>query len=310
MTDQLEDLNSYPHELVGEPADPPAQPTTEEVEEGRRITAELRAAASARVPDLFGAGPWRLANSIAQLRAEANLANPARDKRSDGTIGNAEHATRFSDHNPWIVIAGWGVVRALDLDVDGLKLAEAFERLRQLANVNQLPQLRNGGYLILNRRITRPDWSGWNTYTGPNPHTSHGHASASRDVAGFDSRAPFGVFRYAPPPAPAPVPVPVPPVPGLPRWNLPAGHWYGHRNGPAASHGGFYPHERPAIQAIQRRFIAAGCVPGVADWRSGWADGLWEDATSAAARRWFARHRPGQQFADRIYSDDYAALNR
>lgn len=111
------------------------------------------------------------------------------------------------------------------------------------------------------------------------------------------------------PAAPAPAPS-VPGVPGLPGWSLPRGHYYGHKAGPAASHGGYYPAERGAVQAIQRRFIAAGCVPGITDWRSGWADGLWEDPTSAACRAWFARYRPGQPYTDRIYSDDYAVLGR
>jgi hypothetical protein len=118
-----------------------------------------------------------------------------------------------------------------------------------------------------------------------------------------------------PPTVPAAVPAPprtpsVPAVPTLPRWALPRGHWYGHRKGPAQSHGGHYAAERDEVQAIQRRFISTGCVPGMTDWRSAWADGLWEDATSAACRRWFARYRPGQQYTDRIYSDDYAVLAR
>lgn len=110
-------------------------------------------------------------------------------------------------------------------------------------------------------------------------------------------------------PAPAP-PLPTAPLalPGLPAWSLPGGHYYGHIKGPAASHGGFYEGERRAVQGIQRRFIAAGCVPGVSDWRSGWADGLWEDATTQACRRWFARRRPSQPFTTRIYSDDYGWL--
>lgn len=302
----MTELDTYPHDLSGPPADPPVQPTRDEIREGRRITAAERAAAAADAPDRFGAPPWRLAHAIAQLRAEANEANPGRDRTSDGTIGDAAHATRTSDHNPFILVAGWGIVRAWDGDVDGLDLPGTFERMRQAAAGGRLPQLTGGGYLILNRRITRPDWSGWNVYTGSNPHTGHGHTSVSRDLAGFDSRTRWGVFT----PPPVPVPVVIPPVPRLPAFTLPTGHWYGHRNGPAASHGGHHPYERPAVQAAQRRLIAAGCVPGVRDWRHGWADGLWEDATSAACRRWFARYRPGQQWTDRLYRDDWAVLGR
>ena len=67
---------------------------------------------------------------------------------------------------------------------------------------------------------------------------------------------------------------------------------------------------RDNVKWIQQRFIAKGCVSGVRDWRSGWADGLWENATDTACRTWFARFNPGQQYTDRIYRDDYAVLAR
>lgn len=103
------------------------------------------------------------------------------------------------------------------------------------------------------------------------------------------------------------------PLPGLPPWPLPGGHYFGHIAGPAVSHGGFYPAERKAVAAIQARFVAAGCVPGVAwgtDRAKRWCDGRWEDPTTEACRRWFARRRPGQPFTTRIYRDDYAVLSR
>lgn len=305
----LETVATYPWELVGNPADPPQPPTPAEIAEGRALEAELLEQARRSAPDVFGAAPWRLANAVVTFRAEANAANPARDRASDGTIGNAAHAANWtaSDHNPFVIVAGLGVVRAADTDTDGLDLAAAFERARAAAAAGRLPQVAAGGYFILNRRITAPDFSRWNVYTGANPHTAHGHTSMSRHPAGFDSRAPWGIFTQ--PATPQPVPT-VPPVPGLPAWTLPRGHWYGHMNGPTQSHGGWLAQERPAVQAVQRRFIAKGCVPGIGDWRHGWADGRWEDATSDACRRWFARFRPGQQYTDRLYSDDWAVLAR
>jgi hypothetical protein len=112
-------------------------------------------------------------------------------------------------------------------------------------------------------------------------------------------------------PTPAPVPSPAHAwVPDLPAWDLPAGHWFGNKAGGATQHGGFYIGERDNIKGIQRAFIVLGCVPGVSDYRSGWADGLWETATDVACRNWFARYRPGQQYTDRVYADDYAALQR
>lgn len=48
------------------------------------------------------------------LRDQLNERFPKRDKRTDGWIGNAEHASRRSDHNP--DKRGW--VHALDIDED------------------------------------------------------------------------------------------------------------------------------------------------------------------------------------------------
>ena len=57
---------------------------------------------------------WRLAKSIKTLLDQVNAENPHRRNDSDGGIGNAEHAARNSDHNPYIVVKGQGVVRAFD----------------------------------------------------------------------------------------------------------------------------------------------------------------------------------------------------
>lgn len=205
----MSELDTYPHDYAGEAAEPPATPTAAEVEEGRRIVAELHAAEPVEAPR-FGAAPWRVARSLEVLGAEANATNPNRDRRSDGTIGDAAHATRSSDHNPWVIVEGWGVVRARDIDVDGLDIAGAFERARIAAVEGRLPQLVGGGYLILNRRITSPDFSRWNAYTGPNPHTSHGHVSVSLARAQFDDGRGWGIFTAAAAPAPLP-PAPAPP---------------------------------------------------------------------------------------------------
>ena len=194
--------DTYPYELAGEEADPPEDPTPDEIAAGRAIRALERAAVE-EAPQLLTAAPWRVSRSLLQLRAEANASYPRRDRTSDGTIGDAAHATRSSDHNPWVIVAGWGVVRALDLDVDGLPVAAAWEKGRALARAGRLPQVTGGGYFIVNRRITAPDFSSWRAYYGTNPHTSHGHVSNSLSVAGFDSAAAWGLFGSTPAPTPA-----------------------------------------------------------------------------------------------------------
>ncbi len=135
---------------------------------------------------------WRNCKASLVLVEEVNARWPRRDKASDGTIGDAAHATRTSDHNPWVTVAGTGVVRARDIDKDGIDAAWLAEHLRQLGAKGD-PRLAGGGYIIFNRRITKPDFSGWRVYTGSNPHTAHLHVSFARDAAGFDSSASWGI---------------------------------------------------------------------------------------------------------------------
>lgn len=134
---------------------------------------------------------WRLANALVDLRNEVNTRWPGRDKSSDGTIGDAAHASRSSDHNPWVKdSAGVGVVRAIDVDVDGIDSGWLAEYLRQRGQGGDR-RLTGGGYVILNRRITNSDFSGWHAYTGSNPHTSHVHTSFS--LTHYDDRGSWGI---------------------------------------------------------------------------------------------------------------------
>lgn len=145
---------------------------------------------------------WRNCRASLSLLDEVNARWPSRSKVSDGTIGDAEHATRSSDHNPWLVIGGQGIVRARDITAKGIDAAALCEYLRQRGQAGD-NRLTDGGYLIFNRRITKPDFSGWKTYTGSNPHTSHMHVSFSQLPAGFDAVRPWGISGAAPPTATA-----------------------------------------------------------------------------------------------------------
>jgi hypothetical protein len=146
---------------------------------------------------------WRNCQASLTLVAAINAKYPARDRGSDGTIGDAAHATRSSDHNPWLIVDGVGVVRGRDITNDpAINLPAMFEELRKLGAAGD-PRLTGGGYLILRSRITRPDWSGWAVYTGSNPHDKHGHVSFSRNRAGFDSQAPWPFLSTAPAPTAA-----------------------------------------------------------------------------------------------------------
>jgi hypothetical protein len=138
--------------------------------------------------------PWRNCNASMSLLNAVNARWPLRDKASDGSIGDAEHASRDSDHNPWVIVNGIGVVRARDIDVDGIDAAWLAEQLRRAGAAGDA-RLAGGGYLILNRKMTDPSFSGWYTYTGTNPHTSHLHVSFSRNQAGFDSAGPWSFLE-------------------------------------------------------------------------------------------------------------------
>lgn len=106
--------------------------------------------------------------------------SPLRSKASDGTIGNAEHAARESDHNP----NSAGIVCAMDITndpdhgIDSEKLANALLASRD-------PRIK---YVISNRKIASgrlgPSPWVWRPYRGANPHNHHMHISVL-DVAGF-----------------------------------------------------------------------------------------------------------------------------
>lgn len=149
---------------------------------------------------------WRNCKASITLANECNARWPNRDKESDGTIGDAAHQSRKSDHNPWIIdSAGVGVVRARDVDEDldgdkanGYMDAKAlFEHLLALARAGD-ERLNGGGYLIYEAKIysEKNNWQG-RDYTGLNAHKHHLHISFSLNAAGYDSTAPWGIFPVA-----------------------------------------------------------------------------------------------------------------
>jgi hypothetical protein len=132
---------------------------------------------------------WRVAKSLLHLREQIDDTAPQRSKASDGTIGDAAHAARSSDHNPWVIDGSVGVVTAMDIthDPDNGCDAERF--------VDALLRNRDGRikYIIWNRRIVSSrvqPWT-WRPYTGKNPHTKHFHLSVVDDKAGYDSTSPW-----------------------------------------------------------------------------------------------------------------------
>ena len=129
-----------------------------------------------------------MARSLDTLLNEVNRAAPGRSKISDGGIGDAAHASRSSDHNPWIKdSSGVGVVRARDFTHDPGDFS-ADELAHHVASIlGKHPALGSGAYVIWNWLIisTSRLSEGWRPYTGSNGHTKHVHVSVG--TSGYDN---------------------------------------------------------------------------------------------------------------------------
>lgn len=126
---------------------------------------------------------WYVAKSIRGALAQANTRWPSRSKSADGTIGDASHSSRTSDHNP----ASNGCVHAFDLThdpahgVDTYKLWDSLRlRAKSVASFARIVK-----YLISNDRFasaaTAWEWEPYANHTSMganrNRHTHHGHCS-------------------------------------------------------------------------------------------------------------------------------------
>lgn len=132
---------------------------------------------------------WRVAQSLETLRHQLNEAFPNRSKKSDGGIGDAKHASRSSDHNPWVQYKGQGIVTARDFTHDPKDGIDC-QWLADVLVKNKDSRIK---YIIWNRRIlsskTSP-WK-WRPYTGVNGHTHHLHISVDAEPKRFDSVTPW-----------------------------------------------------------------------------------------------------------------------
>jgi hypothetical protein len=141
------------------------------------------------------ANPWRLAKSLERLRSQVNDAWPDRAKTSDGTVGDAAHSSRSSDHNPWVKDGSMGVVTALDITHDPINGPDAGE-LADALKASRDPRIK---YIISNRRIWNPAVSkDWRPYTGSNPHSRHVHISVKPEKKSYDAVTPWVLGNMKP----------------------------------------------------------------------------------------------------------------
>jgi hypothetical protein len=135
---------------------------------------------------------YRLAACLDRLRRQVNTLAPKRSKKSDGWIGDAAHASRASDHNPWVKGSdGVGVVTAIDITHD---LAGGMDcsALAGALSTRRDPRIK---YIIWNGRICSSEvepWT-WRKYTGKNQHTHHLHISVKPEPELYDKVEPWAL---------------------------------------------------------------------------------------------------------------------
>ena len=148
-----------------------------------------------RFDDPCAAQAWRVAKSLTTLRDQINALAPKRRKDSDGTIGDAAHCHRDSDHNPHVRDGSMGVVTALDITHDVAGGCDCVTLADQLRNSRD----ERIKYVIWNRRMYSSYVHGeggpwvWRPYTGSNPHDKHMHVSVAEDKRLYDDTTPWQV---------------------------------------------------------------------------------------------------------------------
>ncbi len=147
---------------------------------------------------------WILVPCLVSLRAEFNLLAPARDKASDGSIGDVAHQQEASDHNPDETgrtptsdADHINEVHAIDVDDDLRKTGWTMQRccdiIRLRHQAGRDDRLQN---IIYDRRICSRSWGWtWRAYTGASPHTEHAHFSARYTTAQENDTRPWGLLE-------------------------------------------------------------------------------------------------------------------
>jgi hypothetical protein len=140
--------------------------------------------------------PWRVAKSLLKLRDQWQAAHPG--AANPGFIGDADHASRESDHNPWVddPASSLNVVTAGDFYHQPALGADAYALADRLKAAKD-PRVK---YVISRRRIwsLARDSEGWRPYNGSNPHTGHTHVSVSSTKSRYDDTRPWNIGATQP----------------------------------------------------------------------------------------------------------------
>lgn len=146
---------------------------------------------------------WELAPSLVKLVEDTDAKWPKRKKTHDGSIGDAAHAARDSEHNPDDDNDPMpeGYVSAVDITKDSAAMAAFL--LKELIGDRRVWYVIHDGFIYSRTH----NWAK-RAYDGPNPHREHLHVSlVQTKAAANDTGSWFG--------ATAPVTPPKPPVAAL-----------------------------------------------------------------------------------------------
>ncbi len=120
---------------------------------------------------------WKLAPALAALISDVNATWPRRDKTYDGTIGDAAHAARKSEHNPNREPGDDvpdGYVTAADITTQGINADHLIDVLKHDRRV---------WYVIHAGRIySRTYGFADRAYSGADPHLHHIHVSLNQNA--------------------------------------------------------------------------------------------------------------------------------
>lgn len=121
---------------------------------------------------------WKLAPALAALISDVNQEWPNRSKTYDGTIGDAAHAARKSEHNPNRDPSDDvpdGYVTAADITATGINVTRLIETLVADERV----------WYVIHNRVIRSRTYGFKSqaYTGADPHLHHVHVSLVQRAA-------------------------------------------------------------------------------------------------------------------------------
>lgn len=134
---------------------------------------------------------WHLAPCLVQAHDLIVQRWPAASRALDGTIGDAAHQGRESDHNP----NERHTVDALDVDTN-----QHQDHPRHVPSILAAAMLHPSvNYVIHQRRIfQRIDVFRPRVYNGINPHTGHAHISCIQSAAAETSAQPWAILAAFP----------------------------------------------------------------------------------------------------------------